>query len=73
MARKAKPELLVNINGELGLKNKEKFETLLNFDFSIAYRVSLGSQLGSGAVYNVYIPGEEPQYVEFCNNCRCNS
>ena len=60
MARKVKPECLVNVSGELGIKKKQSFETLLNFDFDVSCRVSLGSQLGSGAVYTVRIPGEEP-------------
>ena len=58
-----KPELLVNFEGELCIKKGDKFETLMNFDFSITHRESLGAQSRSGAVYKVYIPGEEPRYT----------
>lgn len=62
MARKVKPELLVNFEGNLGIKKGDKFETVLNFDFTVTHQVSLGAQAGSGAVYKVFIPGEEPRY-----------
>lgn len=64
-ARKVSPEALIEHDGELGVMKGEKFEAMLNFDFEILCKVSLGTRAGSGAVYEVKIVGEEPRYDFF--------
>ena len=64
-ARKVSPEVLVERDGELGVMKGDKFEAMLNFDFEILGKVSLGTRAGSGAVYKVKIAGEEPRYDSF--------
>lgn len=67
MARKVSPELLAEHQGELGIwkstKKGKEFDALLNFNFDVTTKVSLGEQLGSGAVYVVRVPGEETRFV----------
>ena len=75
MARKISPDRLEEHEGELGIWKKisaksargteAEFETILNFNFDILYRVTLGkgSTSGSGAVYELRIPGEETRLV----------
>ena len=74
MARKVSPELLAEHQGELGIwkstKKGREFDALLNFNFDVTTKVSLGEQLGSGAVYVVRVPGEETRFV--CSYL-CNS
>ena len=55
---KISPQFLKTVDGELGIV---RGGPLLNFDFHIKMQVSLGSQLGCGAVYEIFIPGEEPR------------
>lgn len=62
-ARKVSPEALQKRDGELGVMKGDNFEALVNFDFDILYKVSLGTRAGSGAVYQVQIAGEEPRYA----------
>lgn len=50
-ARKVSPEALQKRDGELGIMKGDKLEAMLNFDFEIIYKVSLGMRAGSGAVY----------------------
>ena len=40
-----------------------EFETILNFNFDILCRVTLGKGNGSGALYKIHIPGEESRLV----------
>jgi len=61
-ARKVSPELLVKQDGELGVMKGDKFEALLNFDFELICKVSLGMRSGSGAIYEVHLVGEESRY-----------
>lgn len=68
MARKVSPELLELHQGELGIWRRKKdrepeFETLMNFSFEIAAKVTLGRAMGSGAIYTIHVPGKEPGYV----------
>ena len=67
MARKVSPKLLVEHQGELGIwkstKKGKEFDALLNFNFDVTTKVSLGEQLGSGAAYVVRVPGEETRFV----------
>ena len=61
MARKISPDRLEEHEGELGIWKKisaksahgteAEFETILNFNFDILCRVTLGKWSGSGAVY----------------------
>ena len=62
-ARKVSPEMLIKRDGELGVVKGENFEALLNFDFELICKVSLGTRAGSGAVYRVQIAGEQPRYT----------
>ena len=53
--------------GELGIWKRKKdkepvFETLMNFSFDIAAKVTLGKPMGSVAIYTIHVPGEEPRY-----------
>ena len=64
-ARKVSPEALIKRDGELGVMKGDKFEAMLNFDFEILSKVSLGTRAGSGTVYEVKIVGEEPRYGSF--------
>jgi len=72
MARKISPELLEKYEGELSIwktkktangEREQRFDTIMNFDFEIVYRVSFGAGNGSGTVYNIQIPGENPRYI----------
>ena len=75
MARKISPDRLKEHEGELGIWKKilaksargrdteAEFETILNFNFDILCRVTLGKGSGSGAVYELRIPGEETRLV----------
>ena len=58
---KVSPDLLVKRNGELGIQKLDNFETLLNFNFDIFCKISLGTQSRSGAMYHVHIWDEEPR------------
>lgn len=70
MARKISPEQLTEQDGELGVfktiktsnGREQRFETILNFNFDVVCRVSFGRGNGSGALYKIRVPGEEPRY-----------
>jgi len=66
-ARKVSPDVLVKQDGELGIVKGDKFEALLNFDFELTCKVTLGTRSGSGAVYKVHLVDEESRYVYFCS------
>ena len=57
---------------ELGIYKGDQLEVLLNFDFEIVCKVSMGARGGSGAVYRVQLAGECPRYtVASCQPWSC--
>ena len=61
MARKVSPEQLVLVDDEIGVRRGEQFKTLLNFDFEILKKVSMGQLSGRGAVYSIKVHRTEPK------------